>query len=270
MDKKISTTEYLKPSTVADEFSCVTDQIMELLQSHDPKMCVEQCGTIMASDCAHGIKFFSDEQAKQLNSYNTTPLLLQELSHLWSWSNHSVLRILVGFCDEAIKLLDKFDAHLDALEPITSYPVFETIPTDATSQTTFNVKFAKSVAKITLQDVFDMCSLVMNYCSITQYCLQLIATQHGQGCVTIYWCIPKCIVNLISSTVLQHSSKFYELGVLEVAIYPDIKITTGNIANPKVSVLFYCHELLHELYHFIYFCCVSIVHMVVWNETLAT
>ena len=42
LDKKISTTEYLKPSTVADEFSCVTDQIMELLQSHDPKMCVEQ------------------------------------------------------------------------------------------------------------------------------------------------------------------------------------------------------------------------------------
>ena len=78
------------------------------------------------------------------------------------------------------------------------------------------------------------------------------------------------IVNLISSKVLQHSGKFYELGVLEVAIYPDIKITTGNIANPKVSVLFYCHELLHELYHFIYFCCVSIVHMVVWNETLAT
>ena len=68
LDEKISTTEYLKPPTVADEFSCVFDQIMELLQSHEPKMLVEQCKAIMASNHAHGVKLFSDEQVKQLNS----------------------------------------------------------------------------------------------------------------------------------------------------------------------------------------------------------
>ena len=240
----VSSTLKIKPAAVADEFSYVTEQITELLQSHDPEVIVEQCETIMASDHDHGIKFFTDDQIEQLKSYNHTLLLLQELSHLWSWSNHSMLRVLVGFCGEAIKLLDEFDDYLDPLQPITSYPVFEIIPTDVTSQTTLNVKSAKREAKITLQDVFDMCSLVLNHCGITQYCLQLIATQQAEGFVTIYWSIPKCIVNLISSTVLQHSSKLYDMGVVEVAIYPDIKIIIGNIAKPKVKC---CYEFLHQL-----------------------
>ena len=227
----------IKPATVTNEFSHVTEQITELLQSRDPKVIVEQCETTMASD--HGIKLFSDNQIERLNHCNSISLLLHELSHLWSWSNHSMLRVLVGFSNEATKLLDEFDCYLDPLQPITSYPVFETIPFDPTSQSTLNVKFVKDVAEITLQDVFDMCSLIVNHCGVTQYCLQLIATQHGQGFVAIYWSIPKCVVNLISSAVLQHSSKFYEMGVLEVAIYPDIKIITGSIANPKVSLIFY-------------------------------
>lgn len=227
----VPTDTKIAPAAVADEFSYVTEQITELLKSHDPKVIVEQCEAIMASD---GIKLFSDKQIEQLNHYSNISLLLYELSHLWSWSNHSMLRVLAGFSNESIKLLDEFDCRLDPLQPITSYPVLEMIPTDATSQTTLNVKFTKSVAKITLQDVFDMFSLVVNYCGVTRYCLQLIATQHGQGFITIYWSIPKCVVNLISSTVLQHSSKLYDMGVLEVAIYPDMKIITGNIANPKV------------------------------------
>ena len=236
----------IAPAAVTDEFSYVAEQITRLLQSHDPKVIVEQCESIMASD---GIKFFSDKQIKQLNCCNNLSVLLHELSHLWSWSNHSMLRVIAGFSDEAIKLIDKFDCHLDSLQPITSYPVFEIIPTDPTSQTTLNVKFSKSIAEITLQDVFDMCSLVVNYCGVTHYCLQLIATQQDKGSVTIYWSIPKCIVNLISSTVLQHSSKLYDLGVLEVTIYPDIKIITGNIANLKVSVVLYLVVINYYEYH---------------------
>ena len=170
-----STNVKIKPVAVADEFSYITEQITEPLQSHDPTAIVQQCEKIMASDHDLGIKVFSDDQIKQFRCYKDTPLLLQELSHLWSWSNHSVLKVLVEFCKEAIKLLDEFDHHLDLLQPITSYPVFEVIPTDATLQTTLSVKkkFAKDEAKITLQDVLDMCSLVVNYCDITQYCLQL-------------------------------------------------------------------------------------------------
>ena len=188
----------------------------------------------MASD---GINFFSDDQIKQLNNYSNTSLLLQDLSHLWSWSNHSVLRVLVGFCPEAIKLLDEFDCRLDPFEPITSYPVFEVIPNDATTQVVLNVKFAEITSKVTLQDVFDMCSLVVNKCDVTQYCPQLIATQQAQGFITIYWSIPKRVVNLITSKTLQYSTKFYAKGILEVKIYPDIKIVIGAVFDFKVRIV---------------------------------
>ena len=134
----------IKPATVTDEFSYVIEQITELLQSHDPKVLVKRCVAIMASDA---IKFFSDNQIKLLNQCNNVSLLFHELSHLWSWSNHSVLRVLVGFSNEAIKLLDKFDLNLDVLQPIESYPIFEIVSTDVMSHTTMNVKFGKSTAQ---------------------------------------------------------------------------------------------------------------------------
>ena len=233
---QICIAEHLKPFTVADEFSYVTDQIARLLQSHDPKLLIEECEALMASDYIYGIKFFSDDQIKRLNCLGNTPILLQELSYLWSWSNHFILRVLAGTCDKAVKLLDEFDTHFDPFQPITSYPVFETVPADATVQTTLIIKFTANVPEFTLQMVFDMCLLIVNHCGITQYCPQLIATQHTQGFFTIYWSIPKCVAYLISSKVLQHSSKLYDMGVLEVTIYPDMKIVTGNIANPNVSL----------------------------------
>ena len=228
--------DYYKPNTVADKFSYVAEQITVLLQSHDPKLLVKQCDTIMASDHDNGITFFCDEQLKQLHSYKNTPLLLQELSYLWSWSNHSMLRVLVGFCGKAIQLLDDFDCHLDPFESISAYPLFEMIPPDASSRATLIVKFAMYTSQFTLQDAFNMCSLVVNQCGVTRYCPQLIATQHVQGFITVYWSIPKCVVGIISSKILQYSSNLYDNGVLEVAIYPDIKITTGNIAYPSVSL----------------------------------
>ena len=228
--------KYFEPFTVADEFSFVIEEVIKVFQSHNPKMLVEDLEAIMASDI-HNIKFFSDDQIKQLKEYNNTQLLLQELSHLWSWSNHSMLRVLVRSCNEAIKLLDEFNCHFDPSEPIASYPVFEVMSTNtATTHTTLNVKFAEGLPITTLQDVTDMCSVVVNNCAVTQYCLQLIAIQHSRDTITIYWSIPKCVGNLISSKVLQHSSKFYDMEVDEVKIYPDIHITTGNIFNLYVSL----------------------------------
>ena len=229
--------KYFEPSTVVDEFSLVIEQVIKLFQSHDPKVLVEDLEAIMASDI-HGIKFFCDDQVEQLREYNNTQLLLQELSHLWSWSNHSMLRALVGSCDEAIKLLDEFDCHLDPFEPVTSYPVFEVVSTNTTTtHTILNVKFARDISNITLQDAFDMCSVVVNKCAVNQNSLQLIATQHTHDAIGIYWSIPKCVMNLIGSKILQHSSDFYHMGVVEVKIYPDIYVATGNVSILYVSLL---------------------------------
>ena len=227
--------KYFEPSTVADEFSYVIEQVIRLFQSQDPKVLVEELEAIMASDI-HDIKYFSDDQVEQLREYNNAELLLQELGHLWSWSNHSILRVLVGSCDEAIKLLDGFDCRLDPFQSIESYPMFEVVSTDATRRTTLNVKFAKDTPKFTLQDVFDTCSLLINKCGVTRYCPQLLATEHSQGYIIIYWSIPKCIMNLTINKVLRYNNDFYDIGVVEVEIYPDIHIITDNVTNLYVSL----------------------------------
>ena len=235
-DRQTHSLKYFKPSTLADEFSCVVDQMTKLLQSYDPKLLVEHCTTLMGSD-VHNISFFSNDQLTQLKEYTSTPLLLQKLSHLWSWSNHSVLRVLVGHCDEAVKLLDEFDCHFDLFKPISSYPVFEkTISTNATTQTILEMKCSKeTVQQFSLQGVIDMGSLVVSKCEITRHCLQLVGV--ARGSVILYWSIPKCVMHLISVHVLQHCNCFYEKGVLEVLIHPNVRIDVSRMADLNVSLL---------------------------------
>lgn len=230
--------KYFKPSTVADEFSSVVDQVTKLLQSCDPSQLVEKCKFIMGSD-VYSISFFSADQLKQLKKYNNTPMLLQELSHLWSWSNHSVLRVLVGSCDKAVKLLNEFDCCLDPLEPVTSYPVSEIAPKNVTIQTTLGMKCKKdNINEFSLQNVIDMGSLVVNRCDLTHHCPQLLGIITTEGSVILNWSIPKCISHLISSKLLQHSSYFYEKGVLEFTIPPHIQIDTGKMVDLDVSFVY--------------------------------
>lgn len=204
-----------------------------MLQSYDPRLLVEQCESIMASDM-HGISMFSNDQLNQLKEYTNTPLLLQELSHLWTWSDHSVLRVLVGPCDEAVKLLDEFDCHLDPLEPISSYPASEIAPKNATTQTILEMKCNKDdIHEFSLQNVMDMGSLVTNKCDLTQHCLQLLRA--AQGSIILYWSIPKCVSYLVSTTVLQHYNYFCENGILEVVIHPHVQIDTSETADLEVS-----------------------------------
>lgn len=225
--------KYFKPSTVADEFSCIVDKITHLLLSYDPRLLVEQCESIMGSD-VHNIKLFSTDQLNQLKEYTNTQLLLQELSHLWSWSNHSVLRELVGSYDEAVKLLDEFDCHLDPLEPITSYPASEIVPINSTTHTILKLKCDRNdIHELSLQNVIVMGSLVVNTCDLTQHCLQLLKA--AQGSIVLYWSIPKCVSHLVSNKVLQHCRFFYENKVVEVVIQPHIQICTSEMSDIDVS-----------------------------------
>ena len=227
--------EYYEPPTVVDEFSRVTDQVIKLLQAYDPKLLVEQCTNIMASD-KHGINFFSNDQVKELQEYDNTPMLLQDLSHLWSWDNHSVLRGLVGPSDDAVKLLDEFDSRLDISKPIASYPVSGITSIDGATRTILEMTCESDIHSFSLKDVFEMCSFVTSKCDITRYCLQLLLIQDA---VTLHLSIPKSVVHLICTKVLQHSRSLCNKGILEVAIHPDIQINTSKIANLDVSFVIY-------------------------------
>ena len=186
----------------------------------------------MASDQSD-IKLFTVEQLKILSQYNSA-VLLRKLC-IFSWSNCSILRILIGCCNEGIKLLDKFELSLDPSKQIASYPVpllsLNMTPSDTSTYTILAVKCDKELYKCTLQYVYDVQSVMIEKCDITQHCLQLLAVRSDP--TILYWTIPKCVVDLINTNVFSlHSEYLYSRGILEVLVYPD------QLLSKKVHILY--------------------------------
>ena len=219
-----------KPSLVHIAFLFLIDQVSELLQSCDVKKLVEKCGSIMASD-QQNIKLFPDDQINRLNECSNTLSLLWSLNFFLTWSNHSILRmLLIESFSEVLQLLDEFDSRLDPKQSAASYPIpyfsSDMIPDDTSTHTILAISCDRELYESTLQYVYDVQSLIIDKCGITQHCLQLLAVRSGP--TMIYWTIPKCVIEIISSQVPEHSELLYSKGVLEVLVYPEPLLITGN------------------------------------------
>ena len=205
------------------------DQIIKLLQSHQIELKIQLCATLKASD-VHDINLFSPSQLEELNEYNNTVLLFVKLSPLITWSNHSILRVLASVCHEAVTLLDEFVCRLDPLQQISSFPIphlsTDMIPSDSSAHTILAVRCDKELYHCTLQYIFDVQSVMVEKCDITQHCLQLLAVKSDP--TIFYWTIPKCVVGLINTNVPLHSEYLYSRGILEVLVYPDLLLTTSD------------------------------------------
>ena len=206
-------------------FLHLIDQVHKLLQVYKLEL-VQQCESLNASD-GHKISLFSPEQLTELSECNN---LFMKLSSLFSWSNHSLLKALAGCSSEAVKLLDEFDSKLDSHQPITSYPMpclsSNMIPTDTSTYTILAVRYDQELYQCTLQYVYDVQSVMIEKCDITQHCLQLLAVRSDP--TILYWTIPKCVVDLINTNVPLHSEYLYSRRILEVLVYPDVMLTTGG------------------------------------------
>ena len=214
-------------STVLVLYFHLIDQLEELLQSYDYGMMMEQCRSLMASD-EYDIKFFTSNQMKSFSWYNNA-LLLRKLC-LFAWSNCSILRTLVNYCSKAIKLLDKFESNLDPLKSVACYPIpclsSDMIPSDTSTYTILAVRCDRELYRCALQYVIDVQSLMIEKCDITQHCLQLLAVRSDP--TILYWTIPKCVVDLINTNVPLYSEYLYSKGILEVLVYPNLLLTTGD------------------------------------------
>ena len=216
------------PALVHITFLCLIDQVSKLLQSCNIKKLVEQCEDIMACE-AENIKLFSDNQIKKMNKCCSIFSLLSSLNYFFSWSNHSILRGLLVECG-ALGLLDEFDSRLDPLQSIASYPIpyflSNMIPDDTSTHTILVIRCDKELYECTLQYVYDMQSVMMKTCDITQHCLQLLAVRSDP--TMLYWTIPQCVVDLINKEVPQCSKYLNSKGVLEVYVYTKPLLATGN------------------------------------------
>ena len=203
------------------------DQLEELLKSYDYDMMMMQCRSLMASD-RNDIKLFTSDQLKAFGQYNSA-ILLRTLC-LFTWSNYSILRTLISYCSEAVKLLQRFESNLDPLQLIASYPIpclsSDMIPNDTSTYTILAVRCDKELYHCTLQYVYDVQSVMIEKCVITQHCLQLLAVRSDP--TILYWTIPKCVVDLINTNVPIHSEYLYSRGIMEVLVYPDLLLTTGD------------------------------------------
>ena len=204
------------------------DQLVELLKSYDYEMMIGQCRSLMGSD-HNDIKLFTSDQLKTFSQYNSS-ILLRTLC-LFAWSDCSMLRSLISYCSEAVKLLQRFQSNLDPLQPIACYPIpclsSNMIPSDTSTYTILAVRCKVELYESTLQYVYDVQSVMIEKCDITQHCLQLLAVRSDP--TILYWTIPKCVVDLINTNVPLHSEYLYSRGVMEVLVYHDLLFTTGDV-----------------------------------------
>ena len=232
--------EASSPVSVHISFLSLVDQVGKLLQPSKP-MLIEQCKTLKASDI-HNINLFSADQMEKLSGCNSFLSVLVKLSPLFTWSNHSVLEALFDHSVEAKMILDKFKLQLNPLEPITFYPIpcfsANMIPSDTSTYTILAVRCKVELYESSLQYVYDVQSVMIEKCDITQHCLQLLAVRSDP--TIFYWTIPKCVVDLINSNVPLHSEYLYSRGILEVLVNPPL-FTTGDDVSLK-SGIFVCDE----------------------------
>jgi len=219
---------YYKPSLVHIAFLFVFDKLNKLLQSYDVKKLIRQCENTIACEQENS-KLFSNDQIDKLSKCNSTLSLLRSLS--FTWSNHSILRMLLTeLSSEALELLDEFNSRVDPLHSISSYPIpcfsSDMIPADTSTHTILAIRCYQELYESTLQYVFDMQSLMMEKCNITQHCLQLLAVRSDP--TILYWTIPKCVVQVVNTNVSLHSEYLYSRGILEVLVYPDLQLIVGD------------------------------------------
>ena len=210
-------------------FFKVSDSVIDLLTHCHVEVLLDICGNLMASD-KHAVKLFTDSQLKKLKTRDSSLMLLQRLSLFFAWSNHSILRVLADHCSEAVNILDDFDCRVDSFELIASYPIpcfsLSMIPYDSSSHTIVAIRCDQELYECSLQYVYDMQSVMMEMCDITQHCLQLLAVRSDPN--ILYWTIPKCVVCLINDNISLNSDYLYSRGILELLVYPDLVFTFGD------------------------------------------
>ena len=189
-------------------------------------MITEHCSNLMASN-VHGITVFPTEYVMMLQNYNHTPSLLRILSSFWNWSNYSVLRVLLESNNEAVKLLDEYASQLDLQQTLASYPLALPsscmIPCDGSTHTVLAVEYGLEYYRCLLKHVYEVQSQLMKTCDLTPHSFQLLAAKSNS--TILYWLIPKSTVTVISTKVLEYSNLLCKKGILEVSIFPSIRIT---------------------------------------------
>lgn len=212
--------KHLKPSTVERVFQYTVRHVTELLGCSNPELLIKWCENLMVSD-THQIKLFTANFIDQIRQLKTSPAILKMLCHYWTWSNYSILKVLAQFSKLALELLEEFGTRLNTMLPITEYPIgslaVSMFPYDSSSYTVLTLECDHKLNH-SLQLVYDMQSLITENCDITQHALLLLAVDSDP--TRLHWMIPKSVVTIVNTRVMQCFQILSSKGVVRIFIYP--------------------------------------------------
>ena len=229
---QLSCLNHLRPSTVERAFQYTVRHVIELLSCCDPNLLIKWCENLMASH-THQIKLFTANFMDKIKQHKTSPAVLKFLSHYWTWSNYSLLKVLAQFSKLALDMLEEFDARVNTAVPITEYPIsslaVSMFPYDTSAYTELIFECDQKLNH-SLQLVFDMQSLITKNCDITQHALLLLAVDSNP--TRLYWMIPKSVVTIVNAKVMGCSQLLFSKGVMRIFIYP----STVHVLNTAITV----------------------------------
>ena len=236
--------KHIKPSEVEKEFHYISEHVVELLSHCHPELLMKWCENLMIGETSflpswceiHNIKLLPPYSVYKLRKLRTSSAILKMMSIFWSWSNHSVLTCLAEFSEIAAALLVDFDSRLYLNSSITKYPISPSVPSmiphNNNSFTIVTMKCNRKL-QVTLQLVYDIQSMMIEKCKVTEHALRLLAVQSSP--LELHWMISKYIVTLINVNVRKHREYFATKGIIEILVHPNVKHCING--DPKLFSL---------------------------------
>ena len=234
--------KHIKPSEAEKEFHYISGHVVELLSCCDPKLLIKWCENLMASEI-HEVKLLPPYSRYKLRKLKCSSPVLKMMSVLWTWNNHSVLKVLARFSEIALTLLEEFDSRLHLNLAFSEYPLLQPkpsmVPYNNNSYTILTMKCDEKL-NLSLQLVHEMQSVLIEKCKITEHALQLLAVQNSP--LLLQWMISKYIVTIINVNVRKHCQYFATKGITEILIHPNIK---HNIDSHVKAAVFTSYKVMH-------------------------
>ena len=230
---KRETSDILVPSNVLIKYFDLFDNLTVLLQFEE--IC-EALNSLMACE-SHHITLFCTNFIKCLKDCTDTVMQLRSLLPYSNWYDHSIIRQLLNACNclEGLRLLNEFDAQIDFSLSIKDYPLptyhsSYMTPDVSGSHTVLAIRCEQQISALSLQHIGMVKAVILQTFDITDHaCILLTATNYTSA--IFYWLIPKNIVALIYSKVLEHAAHLYDNKILELAIYPNFTFSTGDVSR---------------------------------------
>ena len=224
---------YIKPSEVAKEFHYISGHVIALLSYCNPKLLMKWCENLMASK-KHKIKILSSTNMDELRQLKTSLDILTQLNTYWSWSNHSILTCFAKFSEVAKTLLEEFDSRLCVRKSVMEYPIL--LPTDNT-YTVLTMKLKRKL-RLSLEIVYDVQSIIIEKCEITEHALKLSAV-HKSPLLQIQWVISENIVKVVDANIKKHHNYFATNGITVSLIPPNMKQCIDSDLKPTPKKVIY-------------------------------